>query len=80
MINVQDGPTIFPTTSISDAINFCRFAGLIAAADSGLSSGRRFRAGWGGNWAFAHVGDAHDSLADGGNIRCDLMFSIINYS
>ena len=47
-----------------------RFAGLTAvAADSGLSAGRRFRAGWAGNWAFAHVGDAHDALADGGNSR-----------
>ena len=46
-----------------------RFSGLIAAADSGLSSGRRFRAGWAGNWAFAHVGDAHHVFADGGNNR-----------
>ena len=46
-----------------------RFCGLTAAADSGLSAGRRFRAGWAGNWAFAHVGDAHDALADGGNRR-----------
>ena len=46
-----------------------RFSGLIAAADSGLSSGRRSRVGWAGNWAFAHVGDAHDVFADGGNSR-----------
>ena len=46
-----------------------RFSGLNAAADTGLSSGRRFRAGWAGNWAFAHVGDAHDVFADGGNGR-----------
>ena len=47
-----------------------RFCGLAAvAADSGLSAGRRFRAGWAGNWAFAHVGGAHDALADGGNSR-----------